>query len=169
MKLLRQRKRFSQTALAANSSSLLAYICFALIIFAGHSLMVSLFADNSLPHVYVKLLARLLPGSLALLLSSSDKHWSSVWFFRPSLTLLGSTEKPLVAVPSFPLHIYDRKFEFQVVLFIFLLLIPTDRKQHNTWKKAKKKNVQCQWSRLLPLFKNNKLIRLGIYFGAVAQ
>ena len=69
------------------------------------------------------LLAFFLPplGShLARLLSSSDRRWSSVWFFHQSLTLLGSTEKYLAAAsPVFIWIFYDRKFEFQVVLFIF--------------------------------------------------
>ena len=56
------------------------------------------------------------PGSLTLLLSSSD---SSVSFFRQSLTLLVSTEKRVFRV--FLCIFYGRKFEFQVVVFIFLL------------------------------------------------
>ena len=48
----------------------------------------------------------------------------------------------------------DRKFEFQVVLFIFLLHWShgdhhCDESKNNTWK--------CQWSRLLPWFLQNKL------------
>ena len=45
--------------------------------FAGHSLVSCPFADNSSPHVYLKLLSSLLPpssSSLVLLLSSSDRR-----------------------------------------------------------------------------------------------
>ena len=63
-KLLRRRKRFSQPLPAVNPSSLLsltvAYIYFALIILRD-TLVACPFADNSFPHVYLKLLSSLLP------------------------------------------------------------------------------------------------------------
>ena len=58
------------------------------------------------PRMFISgsLLAFFLPpaGSLVLLLSSSDRRWSSVLFFHQSLPLLGSTEKHLAAAsPDF--------------------------------------------------------------------
>ena len=110
MKLLRRRERFSQPALAANSSSLLsltvAYICFALIILRDTlSWRARLLITHPRMFISSSSLAFFLPpaGSLALLLSSSD---SSVFcfylFIHQSLPLLGSTEKRLAAAsPEF--------------------------------------------------------------------
>ena len=108
MKLLRRTKRFSQPALAANSSSLLsltvAYICFSIaltILRDTLSWRARLLITNSCMFISGSLLAFFLPpaGSLALLLSSSD---SSDLLYRQILTLLGSTEKRLVAAsPEF--------------------------------------------------------------------
>ena len=101
VKLLRQRKWFSQPALAANSSSLLsfmvAYICFtiALVILRDALLWrACLLITHSHMFISSSSLAFFLPppGSLALLLSSSYRCWSSL-----SLTLLWSTEKRLAA------------------------------------------------------------------------
>ena len=47
------------------------------------------------------------PDSLALLLSS-DRRWSSVWFFRLSLTLLGLTEKRLMSCLIFYFFLLHR-------------------------------------------------------------
>ena len=69
--------------------------------FAGHSLVACPFADNSSPHVYLRLLASLLPpstrqpGPVAVLLGQMLKL---CLIFRQFLTLLGSTEKRLGAV-----------------------------------------------------------------------
>ena len=72
---------------------------------AGCSLMASLFADNSSPHVYLRLLASLLPpstrqpGPVAVLLGQTLKL---SLIFHQSLTLFWSTEKHLVAAsPEF--------------------------------------------------------------------
>ena len=84
-----------------------------------------------------------LPGSPALLLSSSDRRWSSVWFLRQSLTLLGSAEKRLL-LPSFPPHILRQK----VCTFLFFCctgamaiinVILTDRKRAQHVKRRRRK------------------------------
>ena len=93
--------------------------------FAGHSLVACPFADNSSPHVYLRLLAGLLPpstrqpGPAAVLLGQSLK-----------LSLIFSTISPCLWIDRetssscfsrlFLCIFYDRNFEFQVVL-IFLL------------------------------------------------
>ena len=67
------------------------------------------------------------------------------------LTLLGSIETRL-----FFCIFYDRKSEFQVVhgdAMAIINVILTDRKQAQYMLKGKRKNVACQWSRLLPWFK----------------
>ena len=77
VKLLRWRKWFSQPALVANSASLLVTHGGVHLFrhhpdhFAGHSLMACPFADNPSQHVYLKLLARLLPTSTRQVSSSS--------------------------------------------------------------------------------------------------
>ena len=84
VKLLRWRKWFSRPALTDNSSSLLslvmAYICFTLIILWDTlSCRVHLLITHSHMFIWSSSLAFFLPpaGSLALLLSSSDRRWSS--------------------------------------------------------------------------------------------
>ena len=42
--------------------------------FTGHSLVACLFADNSFPHVYLKLLAHSQPGTVPVLLEQTLKH-----------------------------------------------------------------------------------------------
>ena len=106
-------------------------------------------------------------GSLALLLSSSDRRWSSV-----SLTLLGSREKCLAAAsPKFSSeYIMTESLNFKSYFLLFcctgamaiISVILTDRKQHNTWKRRRRKNVQCQWSRLLPWLKKIIIIYLEL-------
>ena len=96
VKLLWRRKRFSQPALAANSSSLLslmvAYICFAMIILWN---TLSWHARLLITHLRMFIssssLDFFLPsaGSLALLLPSSDRRWSSICFFMPISHSLG--------------------------------------------------------------------------------
>ena len=77
VKLLRWRKWFNQPALVANSASLLVTHGGVHLFrhhpdhFAGHSLMACPFADNPSQHVYLKLLARLLPTSTRQVSSSS--------------------------------------------------------------------------------------------------
>ena len=101
------RKRFIQPAFVANSSSHGGVHLFLHRPdhFAGHSLVACPFAGNSSPHVYLKLLASLLPpstrqpGPVAVLLRQTLKL---NLIFHPSLTLFGSTEKHLVAAsPEF--------------------------------------------------------------------
>ena len=97
VKLLRRRKLFSRPALTANSSSLLsltvAHICFSVAPdhFTGHPLVACPFADNPTLHVYLKLLARLLPpstrqpGPVAVLLGQMLKL-SLIFFANLSLS-----------------------------------------------------------------------------------
>ena len=111
VKFLRWRKWFSQPPLMANSSSLLsltvAYICFSITLIILQNTLswrAHLLITHPCMFISSSSLAFFLrpPGSLALLLSSSDRHWSSVWFFRQFLTLLVSTEKHLAAAsPEF--------------------------------------------------------------------
>ena len=112
--------------------------------FVGHSIMACPSADNSSPHVYLRLLTSLLYPST----SQPDP----LWVYRE--TSSGCFSRVFLCI------FYARKFEFQVVLFIFLLhQSHGDHKCETDWqkaahyvKKAKRKNVQCQWSRLLPWF-----------------
>ena len=109
VKLLRRRKRFSQPALGGRHLFLHRPDHFA-----GHSLVACPFADNSSLHVYLRLLSSRPPpssSSLVLLLSSSDGCWSSVWFFRQSLTLSWGRQRNVLRLPllSFPLHIFLRQ------------------------------------------------------------
>ena len=144
--------------------------------FAGHSLMACPFVDTSSLHVYVRLLASLLPpstrqpGPVAVLLGQMLKL---TLIFSPISHSLGVDRETSRGCFSrvFLCIFYDRKFEFQVVLLIFLLhwshgdhQCVTDWQEASTiCEKGEKKNVQCQWSRLRPWFKKKKLIRPSIY------
>ena len=124
MKLLRQRKWFSQPALVANSSSLLlltvVFICFTIaLIILRDTLLACPFANNPFPHVYLKLLVSLPPPNR-----------------RPD------------PVAVLPLSRTDAEAQFE-----FDSVILTDRKKAQHVKKVKTKNVQCQWSRLPWCFK----------------
>ena len=88
----------SQPALAANSSSLL------IILRDTFSWRAHLLISQSCMFISGSSLAFFLPppGSLTLLLYSLDRLCSSILFFRQSLTLLGPTEKRLLAAsPEF--------------------------------------------------------------------
>ena len=128
------------------------------------------FADNSSPHVYLRLLSSLLPpssrqpGPVAVLLGQTLKL---CLIFSPVSHSLGVDRETSSGCFSrvFLCIFYDRKFEFQVVLFILLLHRSDGDHQCDTdWQKAaqcmkkmKKKNAQCQWSHLPWLKKINEL------------
>ena len=130
--------------------------------FAEHSLLACQFADNPFPHVYLQLLSSLLPpssrqpGPTAVFLGQTLKLR---FIFSPISHSLGVDRETSCGCFSWVLLciFYDRKFEFQVILLIFLLhrshgdhQCDIDWQKAQSMKKAKKKNVQCQWSRLLP-------------------
>ena len=105
-------------------------------------------------------------NSLALLLSSSDRRWSSVLFFCQSLILLRSTGKFLAAAsPEFSSAYFTTEslnFKSYFLFFCYtrpmaISVILTDRKQAQYVKKGKK-NVQWPWAHLVPLFKK-KIIK----------
>ena len=92
--------------------------------FAGHSLMACPFADNSFPHVYLKLLASILPpstrqpGPVAVFLRQTLKLKLTFLPVSHSLGVDRETSSGCFARVFFCIF-YDRKFEFQVVLFFF--------------------------------------------------
>ena len=124
--------------------------------FAGHSLVACPFADNSSPHVYLRLLASVLPpssrqpGPVAVLLGRTLKLC-----FSHSLGVDRETSSGCFSQVFLWIY-HHRKFEFPVVLFIVLLhRSHGDHQCHTDWQKAahrvkkvKKKNVQCQWTPL---------------------
>ena len=92
-----------------------AYICFsiALIILRDTlSWRAPLLVTHSRMFISGSSLAFFLPppGSLALLLSSSERHWSSIWFFiNLSLSCGRQRNVKQLLHPSFPLHILRQK------------------------------------------------------------
>ena len=125
VKLLRRRKWFSQPALTANSSSLLslteAYICFAntlIILWLRARLLITQ------SHMFISgsSLAFFLPppGSLALFAVLLGQTLKLSFIFSPISHSLGFDREMSSGWFSwvFLCIFYDRKFEFQVVLFI---------------------------------------------------
>ena len=146
LKLLRRRKRFIQPALTANSSSLLSLMVVYIFFlhrpdhFVGHSLVACPFADNSFLHVYLKLLASLLPpstrqpGPVAVLLGQTLKL---SLIFHQSVTLFWSTEKRLAAAsPEFSsAYLMTESLNY---FFFFLLHRSHGNHQCDTdWQKAR--------------------------------
>ena len=124
--MLRRRKRFSQPALAANSSFLLsltvAYIGFTIaLIILRDTLSWRAHLLITHPHMFISgsSLAFFLPppGSLVLLLSSSDSAEAQF------LSLSWGRQRNILCrfFQVFLCIFYDRKFKFQVILLIFFL------------------------------------------------
>ena len=125
-------------------------MCVSVCHFAGHSLVACPFADNSFPHVYLRLLAHLLPpstrqpGPVAVLLGKTLKL---TLIFSPISHSLGVDREMSSSCFSwvFLCIFYDRNVKFQVILFCctgamaIISVILTDRKQHNTWKRQRRK------------------------------
>ena len=103
------RKQFIQPALAANSSSLLSltvvYSCGDH--FVGHSLVACLFADHPSQHVYLRLLASLLPQSTKQPDPVAVPLGKLSFIFSPICHSLGVITDTYF--PSFPLHILQQK------------------------------------------------------------
>ena len=120
MKLLRRRKRFSQPALAANSSSLLsltvAYICFALIILRDTlSWHARLLITHSRMFMSTSSLDFFQAARPCCCLPRTDAEAQFDFFAHLSLSWVRQrTSSGCFSIFSI---FYDRKFEFQVVLF----------------------------------------------------
>ena len=123
--------------------------------FAGQSLVACLYADNSFPHVYLKLLAGLLPpstrqpGPVAVLLGQMLKH---SFIFSPISHFVGVDRETSSSCFSrvFLCIFYEEILNSKSYFLLFcctgamaiINVIVTDRKQAQYMKKLKKKNVQ---------------------------
>ena len=128
-----ERKRFSQPALAVNSSSLLsltlAYICFAIALI--------ILQDTLLWRAHLQITHSIRqPGPFAVLLGQTLKL---SFIFSPISHSLGVNRKTSSSCFSqvFLCIFYTSKFEYQVVLFILLLHRGHGDHQCDTdWQKA---------------------------------